>query len=33
MSSKVWAVIMIVSMCVGGEVYGKNVFKVQVVWF
>ena len=35
MSTKVWKVIIIVNMCVGGgrEVWNKNIFKGQVVWF
>ena len=33
MSSKAWEVTVIINMCVGGEVWGKNVFEVQVVWF
>jgi hypothetical protein len=33
MSSKFWEVIMIINMCVGREVWGKTVVKVQVVWF
>ena len=33
MSPKVQEVIMIVNMCVGEEVQGKIVLKVQVVWF
>ena len=33
MSSKVREVIMIVNICVGGEVWGTNAIKVQVGWF